>query len=103
MAAMPDDLADEDAGGAAVRKRHDLQGAEDQEPRGGDRVAVVGIGRPGHLAVQFAVRLGFETAAVARPDKEALARRLGARTIIDSPGGDPAAELQALGGREHSG
>jgi D-arabinose 1-dehydrogenase-like Zn-dependent alcohol dehydrogenase len=32
---------------------------------GGDRVAILGIGGLGHLGVQFAVRLGFETAAIA--------------------------------------
>jgi D-arabinose 1-dehydrogenase-like Zn-dependent alcohol dehydrogenase len=67
--------------------------------RAGDTVAVLGIGGLGHLAVQFAARMGFRTVAIARGrDKEALARELGAGEYIDSAAGDPAAELVRLGG-----
>jgi D-arabinose 1-dehydrogenase-like Zn-dependent alcohol dehydrogenase len=65
----------------------------------GDTVAVLGIGGLGHLGVQFAVKMGFRTVAVARGrDKEALARELGASRYIDSEAQDPAAALAALGG-----
>ena len=67
--------------------------------RPGDRVAVLGVGGLGHLAVQFAAKMGFETVAIARgKDKEALSRELGARHAIDSDSQDPAAELTRLGG-----
>jgi D-arabinose 1-dehydrogenase-like Zn-dependent alcohol dehydrogenase len=67
--------------------------------RGGDRVAVQGIGGLGHLGVQFAARLGFITIAIsAGKDKETLARKLGATHYIDAGRGDPAAALQKLGG-----
>jgi D-arabinose 1-dehydrogenase-like Zn-dependent alcohol dehydrogenase len=67
--------------------------------RGGDLVAVLGIGGLGHLAVQFAAKMGFRTVAIARgQDKEALARQLGAWHYIDSQKSDPAAELTNLGG-----
>src|SRR5262249_6369490 len=47
--------------------------------QGGDLVAVLGVGGLGHLAVQFAARMGFRTVAIARGmDKEPLARKLGA-------------------------
>ena len=53
----------------------------------------------GHLGVQFANKLGFETVAIARgADKAEMATRLGAHHYIDSNGGDVAGELQALGG-----
>jgi alcohol dehydrogenase/propanol-preferring alcohol dehydrogenase len=66
---------------------------------GGDLVAVLGIGGLGHLGVQFAQRLGFETVAIARgSEKEELARELGAHHYIDSTASDPAEELQKLGG-----
>ncbi len=69
--------------------------------RPGDRVAVLGIGGLGHLAVQFAARAGFDTIALARgKDKEPLARELGARVYIDTQAGDPAAALKALGGAQ---
>jgi alcohol dehydrogenase len=65
----------------------------------GDRVAVLGIGGLGHLGVQWARAMGFETIAIARgADKEANARQLGAHHYIDSTAGDVAAALQALGG-----
>jgi len=67
--------------------------------RAGDRVAILGIGGLGHLGVQYAAKMGFETIAIARGrDKEELARRLGAHHYIDSQGSDVAAELQRLGG-----
>ena len=47
--------------------------------RAGDLVAILGIGGLGHLGVQFAVKMGFKTVAIARGvDKEPLARQLGA-------------------------
>src|SRR5213083_376908 len=67
--------------------------------RGGDVVAVLGIGGLGHLGVQFAARMGFKTVAIARgKDKEAFAKKLGAHHYIDSQASDPAAELNKLGG-----
>ncbi len=65
----------------------------------GDLVAILGIGGLGHLGVQFAVKMGFKTVAIARgKDKEPLAKELGAWRYIDSQAQDPAAELAALGG-----
>ena len=64
-----------------------------------DHVAVHGIGGLGHLGVQYARQMGFETVALGRGrDKEALARKLGAHHYIDSGASDAAAELQKLGG-----
>jgi D-arabinose 1-dehydrogenase-like Zn-dependent alcohol dehydrogenase len=67
--------------------------------RGGDLVAILGLGGLGHLGVQFAAKMGFRTVGIARgKDKEPLARQLGAWRYIDSQTQDPAAELQKLGG-----
>jgi alcohol dehydrogenase len=53
------------------------------DPRPGERVAVVGIGGLGHLAVQYAKAAGFETIAISHsPDKDALVRKLGADEIV---------------------
>ncbi|MGN9913556.1 alcohol dehydrogenase catalytic domain-containing protein [Phytohabitans sp. LJ34] len=55
------------------------------DPRPHERVAVVGIGGLGHLAVQFSKACGFETVAVTRtPDKHELARELGADHVVSS-------------------
>jgi D-arabinose 1-dehydrogenase-like Zn-dependent alcohol dehydrogenase len=65
----------------------------------GDLVAILGIGGLGHLGIQFASKMGFDTVAIARGgDKEKLARELGARVYIDNQASDPAAELTKLGG-----
>ena len=67
--------------------------------RPGDVVAVLGIGGLGHLGVQYAAKMGFETVAIARgSEKAAFARELGASIYIDSKSQDPAAELLKLGG-----
>jgi D-arabinose 1-dehydrogenase-like Zn-dependent alcohol dehydrogenase len=67
--------------------------------RPGDVVAVLGIGGLGHLGIQFAVKMGFQTIAIARgEDKGPLAKQLGALHYIDSTSQDPAAELQKFGG-----
>ncbi len=53
------------------------------DPQPGERVAVVGIGGLGHLAVQYAKAAGFETIALSRsPDKDKLIRQLGADEIV---------------------
>jgi D-arabinose 1-dehydrogenase-like Zn-dependent alcohol dehydrogenase len=65
----------------------------------GDTVAVQGVGGVGHLAVQFASKMGFRTIAINRGrGKEELARRLGADEYIDSNEGDAGEALRALGG-----
>jgi D-arabinose 1-dehydrogenase-like Zn-dependent alcohol dehydrogenase len=65
----------------------------------GDLVAILGIGGLGHLGVQFAAKMGFETVAIARgAEKEPLARELGAHHYIDSDAADVAKTLKALGG-----
>lgn len=65
----------------------------------GDTVAIQGIGGLGHLAVQFAAKMGFRTVAIARgKDKGPLARKLGAHHYIDSAVQNVAAELTKLGG-----
>jgi D-arabinose 1-dehydrogenase-like Zn-dependent alcohol dehydrogenase len=67
--------------------------------RGGDLVAVQGIGGLGHLGVQFARHLGFRTVAIGKGrDKEKLAKDLGAHVYIDTAVEDAAAALQRMGG-----
>jgi D-arabinose 1-dehydrogenase-like Zn-dependent alcohol dehydrogenase len=67
--------------------------------RAGEVVAVHGIGGLGHLGVQYARRMGFETVAINRGnDKQSLAQELGAHHYIDATATDVVAELQKLGG-----
>jgi D-arabinose 1-dehydrogenase-like Zn-dependent alcohol dehydrogenase len=101
MASMPDDLDDEDAAPLLCAGITTYNALRHSGATAGDRVAVLGVGGLGHLGVQFAVRMGFETVAVARgTNKEELARKLGAHHYIDSTAGDPAAALNQLGGAD---
>lgn len=53
------------------------------DPQPHERIAVVGIGGLGHLAVQYAKAAGFETIAVSHSsDKDKLIRELGADEIV---------------------
>ena len=62
-------------------------------------VAIQGIGGLGHLGVQYAKKLGYRVAAIARgTEKSELAIELGADYYIDSAAADPAEALQDLGG-----
>lgn len=62
-------------------------------------VAVQGIGGLGHLGIQYAKRMGYRVAAIARgTEKAPLARDLGADHYIDSSVEDTAEVLTALGG-----
>jgi propanol-preferring alcohol dehydrogenase len=67
--------------------------------RGGDLVAVQGVGGLGHLGIQFARHMGFRTVAIGRGrDKEKLAKDLGAHVYIDTTAEDANAALQRMGG-----
>jgi len=69
--------------------------------RSGETVAVQGIGGLGHLAIQFASRMGFRTVAISHgADKADLARQLGAHEYIDTQKVPAAEGLQKLGGAD---
>ena len=101
LVAIPDDLSSADAAPLLCAGLTTYNALRRSPAKTGDLVAVQGIGGLGHLAVQFAVHMGFRVAAIARgADKAALAKQLGSRHYIDSKAGDPAAALQALGGAQ---
>ncbi len=65
----------------------------------GDVVAVQGIGGLGHLAIQYAAKMGMRTVAISTSnDKKDLAKELGAKHFINAKEQDAAKELQKLGG-----
>jgi D-arabinose 1-dehydrogenase-like Zn-dependent alcohol dehydrogenase len=67
----------------------------------GSTVAVQGLGGLGHLALQYAKRMGYYVIAISRGrDKEAAARQFGADQYIDSSQGDAGAALKSLGGAQ---
>jgi alcohol dehydrogenase len=99
LALVPDDLTSTDAAPLMCAGVTTFNCLRNSGARPGDLVAVIGIGGLGHLAVQFAAKMGCRTVAIARgKDEEPLARQLGARYYIDNKSQDPAAELLKLGG-----
>ena len=53
------------------------------KPKPHERIAIVGIGGLGHLAIQYAKACGFETIAITHSkDKEELAYKLGANAVV---------------------
>jgi D-arabinose 1-dehydrogenase-like Zn-dependent alcohol dehydrogenase len=101
LASMPDDLSDEDAAPLLCAGITTFNALRNSGAPSGGRVAILGVGGLGHLGVQFAAQLGYETIAIARGgDKKELALKLGADHYIDSTAGDPAEALAALGGAD---
>ncbi|ABO59597.1 alcohol dehydrogenase (plasmid) [Burkholderia vietnamiensis] len=99
LVSIPDDLKAEEAApilcaGIATFNALKKSGAE-----AGDTVAIVGIGGLGHMALQYARRMGFRVVAIGRGDEIANeAMTLGAHVYIDANAEDPAARLTEMGG-----
>jgi D-arabinose 1-dehydrogenase-like Zn-dependent alcohol dehydrogenase len=99
LAMIPEGLSAVDAGPLMCAGVTTFNSLRNSGARAGDLVAILGVGGLGHLAIQFAVKMGLRTVAIARGmDKEPLARKLGAWLYIDSTTQDPSAELLKLGG-----
>jgi D-arabinose 1-dehydrogenase-like Zn-dependent alcohol dehydrogenase len=99
LALIPDDLPAEEAGPFMCAGVTVFNALRNSGAHPGDVVAVQGIGGLGHLGIQYARKMGFETVALGRgKDKQPLAKKLGAQHYIDSDVVDPVTELQKLGG-----
>lgn len=99
LVSIPDELSAEEAApilcaGLAIFNALKKCGAEP-----GDLVAILGIGGLGHMAVQYARRMGFKVAAIGRgQDIAGDALALGAHAYIDTREEDAAKALERLGG-----
>lgn len=99
LVSIPGDLTPEEAvpllcAGIATFNALKKCGAE-----AGDMVVVQGIGGLGHLALQYARKMGFRVVAVGRgADIAQDALALGAHLYFDAKNEDPVARLQSLGG-----
>ncbi len=69
--------------------------------RSSNLVAVFGVGGLGHLAIQYAAKMGFRTIALSTgKDKEELARQLGAHEYVDTLAVPAGEALKKLGGAD---
>jgi D-arabinose 1-dehydrogenase-like Zn-dependent alcohol dehydrogenase len=101
LAAIPDALGFAEAAPLLCAGVTTFNAIRSSGVRPGDRLAVLGLGGLGHLGVQFAAKLGFETIAIARgAEKADFAKQLGAEHYIDSTSSDVAEALTALGGAD---
>ncbi len=99
LASVPDDLKSDEAAPLLCAGITTFNALRHSGARAGDLVAILGLGGLGHLAVQFAAKMGFKTAAIARgAEKGPLAKKLGAHIYIDSTVQNAAEELTKLGG-----
>ena len=99
LARVPDGLTAEEAAPLMCAGVTTFNSLRNSDARPGDLVAVLGLGGLGHLAVQYAVKMGFRVIAIARgQDKAAFATQLGAHAYVDSVAQDPAAALREMGG-----
>ena len=99
VALVPQDLSPVEAAPLMCAGITTYNALRNSPARSGDVVGILGLGGLGHLAVQYAVKMGFRTVAIARgADKEPLAKKLGAWRYVDSQAQNPAAELLKLGG-----
>lgn len=101
LVSIPDELDSEEAApilcaGIATFNALKKCGAE-----AGDLVAVLGVGGLGHMALQYARRMGFKVVAIGRgQDIAEDARRLGAHEYVDTEITSAAKALTELGGAQ---
>lgn len=97
---LPAGLSYPDAAAAFCAGFTTMSGLRNADPKPGDRVAVLGVGGLGHMAVQLSAALGLETVAITTsPDKAEYAKQLGATDAVLA-GDDPGAALAAAGGAD---
>ncbi len=101
VARIPEGLSAVDAGPLLCAGVTTYNALRNSGARPGQTVAVQGIGGLGHLAIQYAARMGFRTVAISRgADKAGLARELGAHEYIDTEVETAKEGLRRLGGAD---
>lgn len=99
IAKIPDELSSADAAPLLCAGITVFNALRNSGIRAGDLVAVQGIGGLGHLAIQYASKMGMRTVAISHSDdKKDLAEKLGAHHFINTGSENGAEELQKLGG-----
>lgn len=101
LVSVPDELGSEAAAPLMCAGLATFNALRKSGAQAGDLVAIQGIGGLGHLAVQYARRMGFRVVAVGRgADIADDVRALGAHAYVDTLAEDPVARLQKLGGAQ---
>ncbi|HEJ3384380.1 alcohol dehydrogenase [Pseudomonas aeruginosa] len=99
LVSIPDELNAEEAAPMLCAGIATFNALKKCGAQAGDIVAIVGIGGLGHMALQYARKMGFKVVAIGRgSDIADDAKALGAHTYIDTDQDDPMAHLQRMGG-----
>ncbi len=99
-ALLPDGVSYEDAAPIFCAGYTVMSGLRNATPKPGERVAVLGVGGLGHLAVQFSKALGLETFAITgQAEKRQELRQLGADEVVLT-GDDVGKALLNVGGAD---
>ena len=100
-AAIPEELKSTEAAPLLCAGITVYNGMRNAGLRAGDTVAVQGIGGLGHLAIQYANKMGMRTIAISTSeDKKKLAMELGAHEFIATDNEDAVEKLQKMGGAD---
>src|ERR671931_1435969 len=100
LALIPDELSAAEAAPLMCAGITTYNALRNSGARVGDVVAIFGVGGLGHLGIQYASKMGFNTVAIgrARDKEEELVKNLGARQYIDNRSQNAVEELNKLGG-----
>ncbi len=99
LVAIPDALSAADAAPLLCAGVSTFNALARSKIRPGRTVAIQGVGGLGHLAIQFAARMGYRVVAIDKGQERApLALSLGAHQYIDASAEDAVAALQKRGG-----
>lgn len=97
---LPDGLDDAAAAPIFCAGYTVMSGLRNADPRPGERIAVLGLGGLGHLALQYSRALGLETFALTgQAGKKEELRAMGADEVLVS-GDDPGKALSDAGGAD---
>lgn len=101
LVAIPDELTSVDAAPLLCAGLATFNAMRKSGALAGDLVAIQGIGGLGHLALQYARKMGFRVVAVGRgADIAGEVKALGSHRYIDTNVEEPVEALQAMGGAQ---
>ncbi|WP_019038455.1 alcohol dehydrogenase [Psychroflexus tropicus] len=99
LVAVPDELSSVEAAPLLCAGITVYNALRNSGIKAGDTVAIQGIGGLGHLAIQYAHKMGMRTVALSTSDdKKELALKLGAHHFINAKKDNASEKLQELGG-----
>jgi len=98
LVAIPDELSSIEAAPLLCAGIATFNALKNSGAQAGDLVAILGIGGLGHLAIQYARRMGFKVVAIGRGQEiKQASLNLGAHVYIDTQIEDALDQLQQLG------